>query len=799
MIAILNGRLETVGRIRPESMSLNLEERKSTATVTVGMDAPDIACGTWLRDETEPGKGIIWRVRSCETQYEKQTKSIQLEHIINTLRDVIIFGELTPQAISGTNSGNCTAKAAAQRVLAYQGTWALGDFEFAASNPYSFNGDDLYSAMETITRSLDGACWEYDLSKLPFRLHVRKLPNTPGCEMRMNRNIQTIRRTVDRSRMYTRFYPVGADNLRLAEGYVSRNERTYGVICKTETDQSKKTEGELRAWANERLRNHCEPSVTVQISGMDWSAATGESMDSLKINKLCRVPLPEWNTYIREKVTKLSWSDKIKEPKKVNVTLANLIEDVASIINNAAKASSRAGRSAAKKAEEDHAWFEDTTDHVAMVAEAVAGEGADKDWSRVASIVVDGNGIHQRVTKAEGEIVTHQTMIEMNEEEIALRAKTTDVEAMISVSEKGINLAIADAKGEAMSAIAVQKNRISAVVEDTSSGPVPKRAALILSINNGTSSAHLDANQVYIGNQKSTTVINGKCSLSDVTANYIESQLETVANVVVKKLTLSSNGYISLPTGDGNISITGSAASDFVRNLRITSSGNSYTLEKTTLGDASWQSVGSFSRAVSSWLVAGGSGRVNVTALPQNQQKSVPVSADGQRNISSNGQYVYKVYYENADGDDVETGASITVNVSVPNTISSWLVGGGGGYVNVTALPQNQQKSVLITVDGQRSVTTNGQYVYKAYYENADGDDVETGASITVNVAVPAEQHTHSFGVTRATWHSVSGTVAYGKLYYWDDDDESYSAVVNSNYYWYYSSTSVSGSTTVWY
>lgn len=51
--------------------------------------------------------------------------------------------------------------------------------------------------------------------------------------------------TVDRSRMFTRFYPIGNDNLTLPGGYVSRNENLYGVISKTETDQSRKTVGEL--------------------------------------------------------------------------------------------------------------------------------------------------------------------------------------------------------------------------------------------------------------------------------------------------------------------------------------------------------------------------------------------------------------------------------------------------------------------------------------------------------------------------------------------------------------------------
>ena len=56
-----------------------------------------------------------------------------------------------------------------------------------------------------------------------------------------------------------------------------------------------------------------------------------------------------------------------------------------------------------------------------------------------------------------------------------------------------------------------------------------------------------------------------------------------------------------------------------------------------------------------------------------------------------------------------------------------------------------------------------------------------------------------SMSITRAGWHSISGNVYYGKLYYWDDDDQSYSPVIGSNKYWYYSDSNKSGTTTVHY
>lgn len=417
MIRRLNGHsLQEAGRFSPESMPLTLCERQSQASIAIGPEVPEIIVGDWLQDMDEPGEGIVWRVKTVEKQPLLESRTLQLEHLINTLKDELMFGEVTPKTITGNNSAvNCTAAEAIAYILGRQSIWTLGSVDSAysaISNPYSFNGESLFAALESVTASLEDAYWEYNFDTFPFVLSIKKLDSTVDSEMRASRNIQTLRYTVDRSRMYTRFYPIGKNNLHIDGDYVSRNEAIYGVISKTETDQSKATQAELLRWANERIARHCEPSVTVTIAGLELSEATGEPLDHFTINKKCRVPLPDYGTTITEKVTKLQWADKIKEKEKVTVTLANLLEDVASIINSQNAKSGGGGRAAAKNAEEDHAWFVDTTDHVAMVAEAVAGEGASQDWSRVAELVVDGNGIHQRVQEAQEDIVTAFSLIE---------------------------------------------------------------------------------------------------------------------------------------------------------------------------------------------------------------------------------------------------------------------------------------------------------------------------------------------------------------------------------------------------
>lgn len=412
----LQGHSLTLGeRFTPESMSLNLAERNSTASMKIAADGPALAVGEWLMDNTEPGKGIIWRVKTIETDYGGETLTVTLEHIINTLKDIIMFGTVKPSDMGG-NETTCTAYQAMTYILSKQSVWQFGGIEYNQSEEYNFNGDSLFDALETVSSALADCWWDYDLSVYPFKLYIKKQTTATVSEMRMSRNISSIRKTIDRSRMYTRFYPIGKNNLHITGDYVQENTEAWGVVCKTETNNALDTEGKLRSWADERLHRHSTPAVTITISGIDMSEATGESLDHIRLGGMCRVPLPEYGTTITERVIKIAFRDKINEKENITVTLSNALEDIASIINSQSKSSGGGGRAGAKNDEEDHAWFIDTESHVGMIAEAIIGQGqSGVDWSRVASIIVDGYGIHDRVVLAEGDIVLLRSEIEVTE------------------------------------------------------------------------------------------------------------------------------------------------------------------------------------------------------------------------------------------------------------------------------------------------------------------------------------------------------------------------------------------------
>ena len=660
---LLNGDSLTPARKVPvEALSLTLKERESTASMTPA-DMEGITTESWFLDDTEPGAGVVWRVRSIGTAYATNTPTVQLEHAISTLKDRILFGETTPETISGGST--CTARQAVEYILRQQGDWVLGQFDYSVTNAYKFDGDSLFDCLEAVTDTLDDPWWSFDMSRYPFRLNITRRSSGVESELRCGRNLRTITKTIDRSGMYTRFYPIGKDDLHLAgTPYVERNTNLYGVVEHTETDTSRETDGELRSWANEKLARHAEPVVNIEVEGLELVESTGEALDRLRLGRMCRVPLPEFGTTITERIVSLTYQDTIHQPEVVRITLANNRDDVTRIIAENMKSAGRGGRGSARQAKEDHAWFEDTDEHVAMCAEGIVGTNPDgtPNWGRLSQLIVDGTGIHQMVQVLDDQMQDAYTRIDQNENAITLEAQRASaaegtLSGRITVAADAITQEVTrasaaegtlsgritveadritqevtratSAEGTLSGRITVEAGKISQIVSAVGKNGEVTAASIVLAINNNKSTAHIDADAVYIGNQKSTTVINGKLNASDLTADLISS-------VLLNSSVISTNYMFSksFEVGTGSFTMDGYSCEvpDAFYALTIEQDGSTYTLKGKHFYSVAWETIGTFSRATTlsgvwSGTVAAGKS-YKVTASPQGTTHYSP-SLDG--------------------------------------------------------------------------------------------------------------------------------------------------------------------------
>lgn len=726
---LLSGHSRTPARKVPlEALSLSLKERDSTATMTPA-DMSGIGLDSWFLDDTNPGAGIIWRVSSIQTAFATDTPTVQLEHIISTLKDRILFGEVTPEDISGGST--CTAEQAVRYILRQQSDWRLGNFGYNVSGPYKFNGDSLFDAIAHVTESLDGAWWSYDLSSYPFTLHIMPKVTGVACEMRPGRNLNTVTKTIDKSSMYTRFYPIGRDDLHISGDYVSRNENLYGVISKVEVDQGRETEADLRAWANERLRKHADPVVTIAVEGMELADATGESIDRLTLGRICRIPLTEYGTTIEEYITEIRYRDKVHNPERVTLTLCNKQDDVRmdieTVIAEAIKAGGggggRGGRANAKQQKEDHAWFEDTDDHVAMCAVGIIGKDAngEPNWYRLSRLEVGEYGIFGEVRSVQNEVVVANTRIDQTEDHITqeanmLRDGQAVLSARLTVEADKIDQEVVNRQRDTQTLsgrITVEAGKINQIVQSVGQNGQVTAASICLAINSAGSSATINADKIYLLGQTIANTIN---------ADYIYTKVAALPRVDMVQAyasSLSIGTHLTMPNGLY-------LESNGVWQLSLSQSGNTYTLTEMKLnGDT--REVGTFSRATTlSGTWSGGT--FTVSASPQGNSISAQLFDVTGTDITWDGNTASFPVYANLNGGETKygTGKTLTVDASARYTagrnsvsISSIAVYGdpspSATSISVKATASNGASDI-----GSISITSQRTNAYNSGYSDAN-------------------------------------------------------------------------------
>ena len=875
MILLSGHSLTHARRVPLEALSLSLKERESTATmVPASMDG--IGVSSWFRDDTEPGRGIVWRVKSIGEAYVTNTPTIQLEHVINTLRDRIMFGEITAATITGNSKATtCTAEQAVRYILSYQSDWVLGSFGYNVSNPYKFDGDTLFDALETVTASLSNACWTYDMSAYPFRLNIVNKDSTVGSELRAGRNLKTITKTIDKSSMYTRFYPIGKDDLHISGNYVERNANVYGVIEKVETDASIDSESELRRWANERLDVHAEPNVTIDVEGYELANATGESLDRMVLGRACRVPLPEYGTTIQERIVTLTYQDKVHQPDVFKATLANNREDVTKIIADNMKSGGKGKRTSTKQSKEDHAWFEDTDNHVAMCAIGIIGVDAqgNPNWTRLSRLEVNENGIYGEVKSVQGEVEIAKTRIDMNEEHITLeatrraegdaelsgkltvqadritaevsRASTAEgkLSGRLDVTAEAINAEVTRAKGAEgtlSGRITVEAGKITQIVSAVGADGQVTAASICLAINNGGSTATINANKIYLLGQ---TIAN------TITASYIATKIASIANLNVQSISSERGGLSMYSVATTNFSQGGVSCylPNAIWTLQIVQDGNNYTLQRQRYNDEGWTDVGTFSRATSlsgTWasgvytVSASPQGNTDYTALTNTGHWGNPehhIDGDESKPMEDANTYYYKTYAtRNGEAATYDTGNGTTIDGSGRydagksdgwegcyndiglNYSSDQTINPGGNitiYPAAKPTPSGQHASII-----SKGITINATAVAHAITTfDTNAPSGETYNNLTNNADGYVLSGDNAYIVVKSTWKcdgvdrssnsylAAAPTKLYAKgkadanasynkwnngstatLYYWDTSSLSYKVAVGSGKYWYY-------------
>lgn len=345
------------GVLRPLTMGQQWRvDSLSTATMELDEESPEVSVGDWVRVFAPNGLEGVFYVKTLKQDKVTKKTSVSLEHTFGLLADMVVFGEKKPTDMGGT--GSTVTTGAAITYLLNQQTetlWTLYQNDFqAVAQGWKFTNSQISADLNDIAEAIQDCQWEFDQSVFPWRLSLKAWPVDASMEMRMNRNISTMKVSIDRSRMYTRCYPTGKNNKHIDSvnggiSYLDRNTATWGVVAQVITDNSIADPALLKAWGEKQLKKNAEPAVTVSISGYELSKATGEPMDKIVPGRICRVPLPKFETTITERVTELNWKNCMLDEESCTVTLANEHKTIAGVLNEKA-----GGGGGGKKSNTEH-------------------------------------------------------------------------------------------------------------------------------------------------------------------------------------------------------------------------------------------------------------------------------------------------------------------------------------------------------------------------------------------------------------------------------------------------------------
>ena len=568
---LLNSSGGTERRIHPQRVSINLAITPlSDATMSLSQDE-SLPARSYVELYTCMGSAGIFRVRSPQDAYGTVSTTAELEHAIVEVGDYLVKAKYDEMMAADT---------AIQTIFGYYGgsKWQLGDITAIGTGQVAVqvNYDRVLDAILAILEQKPDCMLAFDFSTPTWTVSIVSRGTTVTAEGRLARNVNYARVTYDDTELCTRAYyekeaetsgavssfPVfdvtqnysknyyvnyNNELYKLPDGHVkgvtwatttktkmtdipttvwayvdSDTIGTYGIIEREVKTGSKYTADEALRVANEYIRKHKYPRVSVEISAAELSHITGEPLDSFDIGKLYRLALADYGVTVDKTVTNLYFADVYGLPDTITVSLAE---------------------------------EEDTALNFIHDLDAKGGSGG-------------GGGGGGGAKKEQDDIFKEfRTQFEMDDYHLRLQAQRVSItehvlqQAGMYINHEGVLIYAQDNEKMIGSKIQAEADRISLVVDGYGEDAVINPASIVLAINGGSSEIKLDADHIDIGGVIDVINNDGGATLvisaDSIDIDGVVSELETY-DIQCDSITCTSES--SFDGGIGTTDISGSGA-----------------------------------------------------------------------------------------------------------------------------------------------------------------------------------------------------------------------------------------------
>lgn len=313
---LLNGDMSQKETLHPSKTSISRNAfALSTAAVTLPDGEPSVKARDWIKLFDRYGTAGIFRVSRVRNSYGNQM-SLSLKH------GFCVLGDDTVKESEGTLTG--TAEQIIRQLWEKTGVtespryWTFGSFAQTPVITYEYSNPKLLTAVYDVLKKVPGYDFIFDQSVFPWVFSLVKLNDSDACEGRFGRNLDSCIVDVDDSALCTRAYLDDRDGYTDAD---SANE--WGIVSETLSVPDGADDAAVQEYVQAYLRDHGEPYVSITLSGVDMSAATGETIDRFETGSICRACLADYGVTVRSRIVTLETPDVYGKPDDVRVVMAN--------------------------------------------------------------------------------------------------------------------------------------------------------------------------------------------------------------------------------------------------------------------------------------------------------------------------------------------------------------------------------------------------------------------------------------------------------------------------------------------
>lgn len=429
--------------VAPVEIVLNAEP-PSTASLTISKADAAVKIRDWIELYTKDGSAGIYRVTGVEESYDGEQVWITLEHGIVALGDAVIIGE-------GTFTGSLDGLM--EPLLSHQVTkvngqplWRIGSTVATKSVRRDYQNPNLLSELIALLGQAGDVMLTFDQSTLPWVVNLVALDEKDLCEGRFGRNLQSLTVSVDDNDLCTRAIIDGTGEVRDADT-ISQ----YGVVARVLNISEYATEESAGQYIEQYLEAHKEPNVSIEISVVDMSESTGESIDSFRLGRMCRTCLPDHGVTVKSRIVSIRMPDVYGDPQDVRVSMGKKQPTLTDLLmqeqQETASTSSRVSRgygSVSKKVEETDIELirqkEELTDTRYRMAQAGIVIDKDAEFVKAFAYQETADRLDQRVTATESEILVQADQISMRVQKGEVISSINQTAEEIKIQASKINL-----------------------------------------------------------------------------------------------------------------------------------------------------------------------------------------------------------------------------------------------------------------------------------------------------------------------------------------------------------------------